>query len=144
MLAEGHFFHVICCLLSYRCFGRSCLVLWWSRYRKESCLLCLSLVCAWVLSVIVWLQFILVSLVGYMLPLCLYLDIFYTSFDLFWLSICSRTLTITKTCLYNFEPLKPHFNIVKLEFTGVYIIFHISAQKLRLWVLVRTALARRI
>ena len=36
---------------------------------------------------------------------------------------------ITKTCLYNFDPLKPHFYIVKLEFTGVYIIFLISAQK---------------
>ena len=45
---------------------------------------------------------------------------------------------ITKTCLYNFDPLKPHFYIVKLGFTGVYIIFLISAQKQRLWVLVRT------
>ena len=35
---------------------------------------------------------------------------------------------ITKTCLYNFDPLKPHFYIVKLGFTGVYIIFLISAQ----------------
>ena len=34
---------------------------------------------------------------------------------------------ITKTCLYNFDPLKPHFYVVKLEFTGVYIIFLISA-----------------
>ena len=34
---------------------------------------------------------------------------------------------IMKTCLYNFDPLKPHFYIVKLGFTGVYIIFHISA-----------------
>ena len=25
---------------------------------------------------------------------------------------------ITKTCLYNFDPLKPHFYIVKLGFTG--------------------------
>ena len=48
-------------------------------------------------------------------------------------------LFITKTCLYNFDPLKPHFYIVKLGFTGVYIIFLISAQKHRLWVLVRTA-----
>ena len=46
---------------------------------------------------------------------------------------------ITKTCLYNFDPLKPHFFIVKLGFTGVYIIFLISAPKHRLWVLVRTA-----
>ena len=30
---------------------------------------------------------------------------------------------ITKTRLFNFEPLKPHFYIVKLGFTGVYIIF---------------------
>ena len=30
---------------------------------------------------------------------------------------------ITKTYLYNFNPLKPHFYIVKLGFTGVYIIF---------------------
>ena len=35
---------------------------------------------------------------------------------------------ITKTCLYNFDPLKPHFYIVKLGLTGVYIIFLISAQ----------------
>ena len=48
-------------------------------------------------------------------------------------------LIITKTGLYNFDPLKPHFYIVKLGFTGVYIIFLISAQKHRLWVLVRTA-----
>ena len=32
-----------------------------------------------------------------------------------------------KTRLYNFDPLKPHFYIVKLGFTGVYIIFLISA-----------------
>ena len=36
---------------------------------------------------------------------------------------------ITKTCPYNFDPLKPHFYIVKLGFTGVYIIFLISAYK---------------
>ena len=35
---------------------------------------------------------------------------------------------ITKTYLYNFDPLKPHFYIVKLGFTGVYIIFLIAAQ----------------
>ena len=37
---------------------------------------------------------------------------------------------ITKTCLYNFDPLKPHFYIVKLGFTGVDIIFLISAQNI--------------
>ena len=37
---------------------------------------------------------------------------------------------ITKTCLYNFDPLKPHFYIVKLGYTGVYIIFLISAQNI--------------
>ena len=35
---------------------------------------------------------------------------------------------ITKTRLYNFDPLEPHFYVVKLGFTGVYIIFLISAQ----------------
>ena len=39
-------------------------------------------------------------------------------------------LDITKTYLYNFDPLKPHFYIVKLGFTGVYIIFLISAQNI--------------
>ena len=48
-------------------------------------------------------------------------------------------IIITKTRLYNCDPLKPHFYIVKLGFTGVYIIFLIFAQKHRLWVLVRTA-----
>ena len=37
---------------------------------------------------------------------------------------------ITKTYLYNFDPLKPHFYIVKLGFTGVVIIFLISAQNI--------------
>ena len=37
---------------------------------------------------------------------------------------------ITKTYLYNVDPLKSHFYIVKLGFTGVYIIFHISAQNI--------------
>ena len=50
--------------------------------------------------------------------------------------------SITKTRLYNFDPGKPHFYIIKLGFTGVYIIFLVSAQKHRLWVMVRTASAR--
>ena len=37
---------------------------------------------------------------------------------------------IMKTHLYNFDPLKPHFYIVKLGFTGVYIIFLISGQNI--------------
>ena len=40
---------------------------------------------------------------------------------------------ITKTCLYNFDPLKPHFYILKLEFAGVNIIFLISAQRHKLY-----------
>ena len=39
---------------------------------------------------------------------------------------------ITKTCLYNFDPLKSHFYVVKLGFTGVYIIYLISAQNIDL------------
>ena len=37
---------------------------------------------------------------------------------------------ITKTCLYNFDPLKHHLYILKLGFTRVYIIFLISAQNI--------------
>ena len=56
--------------------------------------------------------------------------------SIYSVSVCPRyhrSHTITKTYLYNFDPLKPHFYIVKLGFTGVYIIFLISAQKHRLW-----------
>ena len=35
-----------------------------------------------------------------------------------------------KTRLYNIDPLKPQFYTVKLGFTGVYIIFLISAQNI--------------
>ena len=51
----------------------------------------------------------------------------------------SALFYITKTYLYNFDPLKPHFYIVKLGFTGVYIILLFLLKKHRLWVLVRTA-----
>ena len=37
---------------------------------------------------------------------------------------------ITKTCLYSFDPLEPHFYIEKLGFTRVYIIFLIFAQNI--------------
>ena len=53
------------------------------------------------------------------------------------------TLHIPKTRLCNFDPLKPHFCIVKLGFTGVYTIFLISAEKHRLWVLVKTTSLRQ-
>ena len=39
-------------------------------------------------------------------------------------------VNITKTYLYNVDPLNPHFYIVKLGFTGVDIIFLISAQNI--------------
>ena len=64
-------------------------------------------------------------------------------FSCFEVSYAVFDLSITKTRLYNFDPLKPHFYIVKLGFTGVYIIFLIFAQKHILWVLVRTASPRR-
>ena len=48
-----------------------------------------------------------------------------------------------RTDNHDFDPVKPHFYIVKLEFSVVYIILLISAQKHTLWVLVRIASARR-
>ena len=57
--------------------------------------------------------------------------------DVWWrensLSLSLSVNIITKTALYNFDPLKPHLYIVKLGFTGVNIIFFISAHKHRLW-----------
>ena len=50
-----------------------------------------------------------------------FLEKFYVVFE-------HKQYLITKTYLYNFDPLKPHFYVVKLGFTGVYIIFLISAQ----------------
>ena len=66
-------------------------------------------------------------------------------------TVCFRKVVPDYLCLwldpwwylYNFDPLKPHFYIVKLGFTGVYMIFLVSAQKHRLCVLVRTASPRR-
>ena len=44
---------------------------------------------------------------------------------------------ITKTYPYNFDPIKPQFNIVKLGFTGVYSIFLISAQNIFYFLVVK-------
>ena len=64
---------------------------------------------------------------------------------LYFVNVAFPISTITITCLYNVDSLKQHFYIVKLGFTGVYIIFLIFARKRkqRLWVLVRTASPRR-
>ena len=40
-----------------------------------------------------------------------------------YISISGNHRNITKTYLYNFDPLQPHFYKVKLGFTGAYIIF---------------------
>ena len=70
-------------------------------------------------------------------------DLHSLSFILSHFSLTGVKPDITITCLYNFDPIKPHFYKVKLAFIGVYIVFLITAQKHRLWVLVRTASARR-
>ena len=54
------------------------------------------------------------------------------------ISIIYAFVDVTKTRLHNFAPFTPTY-FVKLGFTRVYIIFLISAQKHRLWVLVATA-----
>ena len=54
---------------------------------------------------------------------------FFFSFEL-RSKVVNLEFNITKTWPYNIDPLKPHFYIVKLEFTGVYIIFLISAQNI--------------
>ena len=66
------------------------------------------------------------------IPYCLALILYIFSYMMFVIYMGNFNLCncITKTCLYNFDPLKPHFYIVKLGFTGVYIIFLISAQNI--------------
>ena len=57
-----------------------------------------------------------------------------------------KTLTdifIRKPCPCNVYRLEPHFYIAKLGYAGVYLFFLIFAPKHRLWVLVRTASAKR-
>ena len=56
-------------------------------------------------------------------PLIYSLRIKYPAGTRRWNNVASRKHT------YNFDPFKHHFYIVKLGFTGVYTIFHISAQK---------------
>ena len=59
---------------------------------------------------------------------------------------------ITKTYLYNLEPLKPHFYIVKRGFTGYTLLYLFLLKNIdcgyllkppRLWMLVRAASGRR-
>ena len=76
------------------------------------------------------------SHVQFELNLNLLLTWIYTDFSS--MSFKIKRFNITTTRLYNFDPIKPHFYIVKLGFTGVNIIFLISAQKHRLLVLVRS------
>ena len=59
---------------------------------------------------------------------------FYFLANLFWACYFEHeiSIAITKTCLHNFDPLKTHFDTVKLVFTRIYIIVLISAQKHRL------------
>ena len=61
-------------------------------------------------------------------------------FEIFDVSQCLLNIRgIRITCPCDFYPLAPHFYIVKLGFTGVFIFFLIFTLKHRLWVLVRTA-----
>ena len=53
---------------------------------------------------------------------------FYFDFETY--VVCMKCCFITKTCLYNVDPFKPHLYIVKLGFIGVYIIFLIFAQNI--------------
>ena len=62
--------------------------------------------------------------------LFIYLFFFFFFFFLLNSKHTFKSIIITKTSLYNFDPLKPHFYIVKLWCTGVYVIFLISVQNI--------------
>ena len=111
-ILRGDLFYVLPCVILFLCFS-VLLALWLPHLGKRELILLLFVhlfdLC---LFGFVGFLFLLVSGKGWGLWL--------------WQSI-------RKTCLYNFDPLKPHFYTVKLEFTGVYVILLISAQKHRLW-----------
>ena len=105
-------------------FNRSCVALRSLCWGRGSWLLCVSLVCA-LCIVCQGLSALPLGVIG---KLC------YVIMGL------PRKL-ITKTCLNNFYPLKPHFlyNSKTWVYKGIHFFFLISATKPRLWVLVRTA-----
>ena len=75
-------------------------------------------------------------------PTCTVIDrnLVNSSYHIAFLRLIVRTVSFIRlTCPCNVHPLSPHFYIVKLGFTGVYIFFLIFALKHRVWVLVRTA-----
>ena len=47
---------------------------------------------------------------------------------------------LKKTCLYNFDPIKPHFYVVELGFTGINYFFLFQLKKHILWVLAEAVL----
>ena len=79
-------------------------------------------------SMLSFIGFIWEKLVGWLLRVNTVCNFLYYITD--FITKHAYSNIITKTCLYNFDPLKPHFYIVKLGFTGVCIIFLISAQNI--------------
>ena len=78
---------------------------------------------------------------------CIYAVLANISFAVFYITHKSPmriyTIASRKHAYIISTPLNSTFLFVKLGFTGVYIIFLISAQKHRLWVLIGTASSRR-
>ena len=69
----------------------------------------------------------------------MYLSNFYTIYTdseksakltVWCLDVAGSPISHHENMLYNIDPLKPHLYIVKLGFTGVYIIFLISAKNI--------------
>ena len=58
-----------------------------------------------------------------------YIKVGFKRFTLYRLVFVMHRTYITKTCLYNFDPLKPLFYVVKLGFTG-YTLFFFSAHNI--------------
>ena len=70
------------------------------------------------------------ALIGNALKSCKLVKYIWNRTKIHMTIIFNSVLFITKTCLYKYDPIEPHFYIVKLGFTGVYIIFQISAQNI--------------
>ena len=98
-------------------FSGSCLVLWSPCWRWGSWLLWFSLGCGMSTACRGFLFFVLLVLFGRLCSVIVPLPGYFLYY-------------INKTYLYNFDPLKPYYYIVKLGFTEVDIIFLISAKNI--------------
>ena len=86
--------------------------------------LCIIIIIISIIIIII----IIITYDGHKIPVYWYV-LFFFFFFCCLLFFLLYFIFIMKTYLYNIDPLKPHLYIVKLGFTGVYIIFFLVLSK---------------